>query len=87
MINDAHTWNRLPGHGDQVLRRLYEKLNEYRDAVTAKVDLALILSGQAGPLRTLLHANPPLAARFRARHRLPWLHARATRRDRRRPGR
>jgi hypothetical protein len=22
MINDAHVWNRLPAHGDQVLRRL-----------------------------------------------------------------
>jgi hypothetical protein len=30
----------------------------------AKVDLAVILSGQADPLRALLHANPPLAARF-----------------------
>ena len=49
-----------------MLRRLYERLSEYRDLAVAKVDLAVILSGQAEPLRALLHANPPLAARFLA---------------------
>jgi hypothetical protein len=64
MINDAHAWNWLPAHGDQVLRRLYENLNEYRELLNQEV--AVILAGQAGPLRRMLHDNPPLAARFRA---------------------
>jgi hypothetical protein len=64
MINDAHAWNWLPARGDQVLRRLYENLNEYRELLNQEV--AVILAGQAGPLRRMLHDNPPLAARFRA---------------------
>jgi AAA lid domain/ATPase family associated with various cellular activities (AAA) len=64
MINDAHVWNRLPARGDQVLRRLYENLNEYRELLNQEV--AVILAGQAVPLRRMLHDNPPLAARFRA---------------------
>jgi hypothetical protein len=60
MIPDAHAWCRLPDRGQQVLRRLYQELTEWRD------DLAVILAGQAGPLRDLLRASPPLAARFPA---------------------
>ena len=44
MIPDAHAWCRLPDRGQQVLRRLYQELTEWRD------DLAVILAGQAGPL-------------------------------------
>ncbi len=60
MIPDAHAWCRLPDRGQQVLRRLYQELTEWRE------DLAVILAGQAGPLRGLLRASPPLAARFPA---------------------
>ena len=60
MIPDAHAWSRLPDCGQQVLRRLYQELTERRD------DLAVILAGQASPLRDLLRASPPLAARFPA---------------------
>ena len=60
MIPDVHAWCRLPDRGQQVLRRLYPELTEWRD------DLAVILAGQASPLRGLLRASPPLAARFPA---------------------
>jgi hypothetical protein len=60
MIPDAHAWSRLPDRGQQVLRRLYQELTEWRD------DLAVILAGQPSPLRDLLRASPPLAARFPA---------------------
>jgi transcriptional regulator with XRE-family HTH domain len=64
MINAAHDWQRLPDHGQQVLRRLYEQLTEYRNE--RRDELAVILAGHAGPLRSLLHGSPSLAARFRA---------------------
>jgi hypothetical protein len=64
MINDAHAWIRLPARGNQVLRRLYENLNEYRELLDQEV--AVILAGQAVPLRRMLHDHPPLAARFQA---------------------
>ena len=64
MINAAHDWQRLPDHGQQVLRRLYEQLTEYRNE--RRDELAVILAGQAAALRSLLHASPSLAARFRA---------------------
>ena len=64
MINAAHDWQRLPDHGQQVLRRLYEQLTEYRNE--RRDELAVILAGQAAPLRSLLHGSPSLAARFRA---------------------
>ena len=57
MINDAHAWIRLPDRGDQVLRRLYENLNEYREFLDQEV--AVILAGQAVPLRRMLRDNPP----------------------------
>jgi hypothetical protein len=60
MIPDAHAWCRLSDRGQQVLRRLYQELTEWRD------DLAVVLAGQAVPLRDLLRASPPLAARFPA---------------------
>ncbi|HEX6989101.1 MAG TPA: AAA family ATPase [Bacillota bacterium] len=64
MISDAHDWHRLPDHGDQELRRLYEKLTEYRDE--ADGDVAVILAGQADPVCRMLRGFPPLAARFSA---------------------
>lgn len=64
MVNDAHGWDRLPDHGQQVLRRLYEVLNEYR--LTRGDELAVILAGEAEPLGRILRGMPPLEARFRA---------------------
>jgi hypothetical protein len=64
VINGAHALYGLPCHGHQVLRRLYEKLTEYRGELHD--DLAVILAGEGEPLRRLLGAYPPLAARFRA---------------------
>jgi transcriptional regulator with XRE-family HTH domain len=64
MVNDAHGWDRLPDHGQQVLRRLYEVLSECR--LTRGDDLAVILAGEAEPLGRLLRGMPPLEARFRA---------------------
>ena len=64
MINAAHEWQRLPDRGQHVLRRLYEQLTEYR--AERRDELAVILAGQAGPLTSLLHRSPALAARFRA---------------------
>jgi len=37
LVNGVHAWDRLPDHGDQVLRRLYENLNEYRDTLDDEV--------------------------------------------------
>ena len=65
MITDAHTWRALPDRGQHVLRCLYRKLTQARGS-TATDELAIILAGQAGPLRGLLQASPPLAARFPA---------------------
>jgi hypothetical protein len=64
MINDAHVWNNLPDGGRHVLWELYKQLTEYRGEL--RDDLTVILAGQAEPLRKLLYATPPLAARFRA---------------------
>ena len=64
MITDAHDWYRLPEHGRQVLGLLYRQLTEYRKEM--KDELAVILAGQADPVRKMLHGHPPLAARFRA---------------------
>ena len=64
LINAAHDWERLPDRGQQVLGHLYRQLTVYRKE--CKDELAVILSGRAEPLRQLLRANPPLAARFRA---------------------
>ena len=64
LINSAHDWHRVPDHGQQVLGHLYRQLTGHRKE--RGDDLAVILSGRAEPLRRLLPANPPLAARFRA---------------------
>jgi hypothetical protein len=58
MITGAHAWHDLPGHGQHILRCLYQILTEARKFHGD--ELAVILSGQAGPLR----ASPALAARF-----------------------
>jgi hypothetical protein len=84
MINDAHNWYHLQDRGHQVLRRLHEKLSEYRD--TLNDDLAVILAGQAEPLHRLLHDIPPLAARFRAVINFPGYTAWAALGDLRHPG-
>ena len=81
MIPDAHAWSRLPDCGQQVLRRLYQELTERRD------DLAVILAGQASPLRDLLRASPPLAARFPAVIDFPGYTAGQLAGDLRHPGR
>jgi hypothetical protein len=64
MINGAHAWSALPDGGQQALRCLYQELTRSRDG--DRDALAVILAGQAGPLRSLMHASPPLAARFPA---------------------
>jgi hypothetical protein len=62
MITGAHAWHDLPGHGQHILRCLYQILTEARKYHGD--ELAIILAGQAGPLRDMLHATPALAARF-----------------------
>ena len=64
MITGAHAWHDLPGHGQHLLRCLYQHLTEARKFHGD--ELAVILAGQAGPLRDMLHAAPALAARFPA---------------------
>src|ERR1700683_762946 len=63
MITEAHTVYTLPDRGQRVLRCLYQRLTEARQARHLD-DLAMILAGQAGPLRDLLRSSPPLAACF-----------------------
>jgi hypothetical protein len=65
MITDAHTWHALPDRGQHVLRCLYQQLTEARKLLRHD-ELAIIMAGQAGPLRGLLRASPALAARFPA---------------------
>ena len=64
MITGAHAWHDLPDHGQHLLCCLYQLLTEARKFHGD--ELAIILSGQAGPLRDMLHAAPALAARFPA---------------------
>jgi transcriptional regulator with XRE-family HTH domain len=64
VVNAAHEWQQLPDRGQQVLRRLYAELTEYRNE--RKDELAVILAGRADQLRELLDGNPSLAPRFRA---------------------
>ena len=64
MIKDADAWHGLPDSGQHVLWELYKKLTEYRDEL--RDELAVILAGDGEPLRKLLYAAPPLAARFSA---------------------
>ena len=65
MISDAHTWRSLPDGGQHVLRCLYDTLTEARQAHRTD-ELAIILAGQAAPMRDLLRSSPVLAARFLA---------------------
>ncbi len=65
MITEAHTWQALPNAGQHVLGCLYRQLTEARK-LRRHDDLAIILAGQAGPLRGLLRASSQLAARFPA---------------------
>ena len=64
MITGAHAWHDLPDHGQHLLRCLYQLLTEARKFHGD--ELAIILTGQADPLRDMLHADPALAARFPA---------------------
>jgi hypothetical protein len=64
MITGAHAWHDLPDRGQHLLRCLYQLLTEARKFHGD--ELAIILAGQAGPLRDMLHASPALAARFPA---------------------
>ena len=64
MITGAHAWHDLPGHGQHLLRCLYQLLTEARRFHGD--ELAVILAGRAGPLRDMLHTSPALAARFPA---------------------
>ena len=64
MITGAHAWHDLPDRGQHLLRCLYQLLTEARKFHGD--ELAIILAGQAGPLRDMLHATPALAARFPA---------------------
>jgi AAA lid domain len=64
MINGADAWSALPDGGQQMLHCLYRELARSRDG--DRDALAVILAGQAGPLRGLMQASPPLAARFPA---------------------
>jgi hypothetical protein len=64
MITGAHAWHDLPDRGQHLLRCLYQHLTEARKYHGD--ELAIILAGQAGPLRDMLHAAPALAARFPA---------------------
>jgi hypothetical protein len=62
MITGVHAWHDLPDHGQHILRCLYQVLTEAR--TFHGDELAVILAGQDGPLRAMLHASPALAARF-----------------------
>jgi hypothetical protein len=64
MITGAHAWHDLPDRGQHLPRCLYQILTEARKYHGD--ELAIILAGQAGPLRDMLHAAPALAARFSA---------------------
>jgi hypothetical protein len=64
MIAGAHAWQDLPDRGRHLLRCLYQVLTEARKFHGD--ELAVILAGQTGPLRDMLHAAPALAARFPA---------------------
>ncbi len=65
MITGAHTWQALPDRGQHVLACVYQQLTVARK-LRRDDELAIILAGQAGPLRGLLRASPQLAARFPA---------------------
>jgi hypothetical protein len=63
MITDAHIWYDLPDQGQHVLRCLYQKLTDARESHPDN-GLAIILAGQAVPLRDLRRVSPALAGRF-----------------------
>ena len=86
MINGAHAWSALPDGGQHVLRCLYQELTSSRDG--GRDALAVILAGQAGPLRGLnpsAHRWPP-ASRQSSTSPATQLHSWAACRDLRHPG-
>ena len=64
MINGADDWYGLPDRGRHVARQLYAQLTEYR--ATRDDQVAVIVTGQADPLRRWLDGHPQLADRFLA---------------------
>ena len=62
MITEAHGWYHLPDHGRQMLRCLYQLLNQVRGR--HREDLAVILAAQAHRSAKLLRTSPALATRF-----------------------
>ncbi|HET9970375.1 MAG TPA: AAA family ATPase [Streptosporangiaceae bacterium] len=60
MITGAQAWRDMQDGGAAVLAALYEEMT------AAGHGLALVLSGEAGPVGELLGAHRPLAARFAA---------------------
>ncbi len=65
MITGAHAWHALPGHGQHLLRCLYQAMT-HEHKHRRNDELVIILAGQPGPLRDMLAAAPALAARFPA---------------------
>jgi AAA lid domain/ATPase family associated with various cellular activities (AAA) len=65
MITGVHAWHALPGHGQHVLRCLYQAMTHDHKRGRNE-ELVIILSGQSGPVREMLAASPALAARFPA---------------------
>ena len=65
MITGAHAWHALPGHGQHVLRCLYQAMT-HDHKHSRNGELVIILAGQADPLHDMLAASPALAARFPA---------------------
>ena len=85
MITGAHAWHALPGHGQHVLRCLYQAMT-HDHKHSRNGELVIIPAGQAA---RCARCWPP-ARRWRpgsGRHRLPRLHPCPARRRLRRPGR
>lgn len=81
MITGVHEYAVLPDRGLLVFRNLYRALSDFR------VDVAVILAGDAEPLHELLTAPPRAGCPVPRGHRLPRLHGRPARGSVRHPGR
>jgi hypothetical protein len=85
MVNGPHDWLGLPDRGQHVLWGLYKTLTEYRKQM--RDEMAVILAGQAEPLRTLPQGRSAAGRPVHHCHRLPWLHPGPAHRHPRRPSR